>query len=66
MRDTIPREFYVASITGPVATTVGELQKQLARLPGDLPIDTHEGGVSLHVYNIDTDAQLGLEEGLDE
>ncbi len=58
MRDTIPREFYRASLKSPVATTVGELQKQLSRLPEDLPIVC----VSLHVYNIDSDAHLGLEE----
>ena len=62
MRDRVPKDFYRGDIARPIVTNVQELQEQLARLPGDLPIDIHHGGVSLHVYNIDKDARLSFEE----
>ncbi len=61
MRDRVPKDFYTGLKANPVVTNVQELREQLARLPGDLPIDILNWGVSLRVYNIDKDAQLSFE-----
>ena len=56
----IPVEFYnlkkAKKPHHPIATNVGELIKQLQRLPHALPVESDwGGGVELTVYNVNTD-----------
>jgi hypothetical protein len=66
-RDSVPIEFYNEKVSGkshPKVRTVGELKKQLERLPDDLPLlyDNEEEVYEMVVYNIDSNAHLSLVE----
>lgn len=60
MKDKIPACFYKSG-NHPTVGTVGELKKQLARLPDDLRIQTgFSERAQLVVYNVDTSPQLEI------
>ena len=63
-RKLVPVEFYNEEKAGkphPTATNVGELIKQLKRLPKELPLDLWGSDAkSLFVANIDRDPFLGF------
>jgi len=53
MKAKIPKKFYQGSLKKPTAKTVGDLKKQLDKLPNTLNIEQGFGkGVELVVYNI--------------
>lgn len=66
-KDAVPKRFYNASERTPVVFTVGELKKELADLPDNLPLDFE--GVALVVANVSEtygcDCHLSFEDGND-
>lgn len=62
LKDKIPEKFYKGSLKKPTAKTVGDLKRQLDKLPNTLNIEQGFGkGVGLVVYNINQhDIHLGF------
>ena len=65
LKDTIPKKYWNGE-NHPQASTVGELKKLLNDLPDGLPVNPHDNGVSLVVYNISLkNTHLEFEEASD-
>lgn len=63
LKDVIAPHFYNANHgPHPRAATVGELVALLELLPSDLPVRRYGEPVTVVVYNINSDAHLGIEE----
>jgi len=60
MKNKIPKKFYRGD-NKPRANTVGELKKIINELPDDLPLDPHENGCSVVVYNVDSNIHACVE-----